>query len=519
MKKSIPILLVDDDEVGRKALLRFVRKEKLPYRLDTAKSSAEALEALQRETYDLILLDSNLGFSTGFDLMPHAVDTPVIIVIDCGSEEVAKEAIRQGASDYVVKDPERNYLAVLPVTIRSVLDRGHTSREVEHLRSLLGDIINSMPSVLVGVDHEGRVTRWNREAANIAGVSETDARGRLLEEVFPKLAGQMKNVKEAIRLHSPQKDEMVVRLDDEEMRLWEITSYPLTGSSAGGAVIRVDDVTERVRMETMMIHSEKMLSLGGFASGIAHELNNPLAGILHNTQVIQNRVNKEFPKNKGTAEACGISLEAMEKYMTERGILNMLDSIRDAGHRAAQIIDNLLTFSSSNDSQPAPYDLSELLDRVLEMATGDFKLKESARLDAIEIKREYQTPLPKVLCDPGKVQQVFYNVLKNGAQAMLDDNGSKSPRFVLRAAPENGYVRVEIEDNGPGMNEDVKKRIFDPFFTTRSVGKGTGLGLSVSYFIVTRDHMGTLDVRSSPGKGATFIIRLPLDRRAHSSQQ
>ena len=121
-----------------------------------------------------------------------------------------------------------------------------------------------------------------------------------------------------------------------------------------------------------------------------------------------------------------------------------------------------------------------------------------------------------ISCEGAKIQQVLLNILSNGAQAMqeyLKDDKDKKPEFILRLFKEAyaNKLHIEIEDNGPGMDEETRKRIFEPFFTTKPVGQGTGLGLSVSYFIITENHDGFMDVISEPGNGATFIIRLPLE--------
>jgi len=121
--------------------------------------------------------------------------------------------------------------------------------------------------------------------------------------------------------------------------------------------------------------------------------------------------------------------------------------------------------------------------------------------------------MPQVKCEASKIQQVIFNILKNGAQVMSESvEKKKEPRFTLRLMPEEDMARIEIEDNGPGMDEATRKRVFEPFYTTKPVGAGTGLGLSVSYFIITENHGGTMEVESEPGKGAKFIIRLPLEK-------
>ena len=133
--------------------------------------------------------------------------------------------------------------------------------------------------------------------------------------------------------------------------------------------------------------------------------------------------------------------------------------------------------------------------------------------------KEYEKNLPMVPCEASKIQQVMLNILRNGAQAMEshDAGNDYTPCFNIRLTTEKdaGMMRIEIQDNGPGMTEKTRKKIFEPFYTTKAVGEGTGLGLSVSYFIIVENHGGTMDVVSSPGKGAKFIIRLPLKTRSN----
>ncbi len=402
---------------------------------------------------------------------------------------------------------------VIHASIRNITERKQHEEELRRLRNLLSNIINSMPSVLVGVDMEGRVTHWNREAEKITGLKADQARGSTLVDVFPELAGEMEKVAQAIRDREPLKDEKIPsRKIGNEIRYSDITVYPLIPDGVEGAVIRMDDVTERVRIEEMVIQSEKMLSVGGLAAGMAHEINNPLAGILQNVQVIRNRIRSGLNKNDLVAKECGTSVEVIESYVEKRGIFAMIDAVMESGRRASKIVDNMLSFSRKSESNFAPHNMAVLLDKTVELASNDYNLKKKYDFRQIEIIREYEEKLPDLMCEGSKLQQVFLNLLKNGAQAMAEKTHKQEPpRFILRVKKEDGMVRVEIEDNGPGMDEATRKRIFEPFFTTKGVGVGTGLGLSVSYFIITENHSGTMVAESTPGKGTNFIIRLPLN--------
>jgi signal transduction histidine kinase len=271
------------------------------------------------------------------------------------------------------------------------------------------------------------------------------------------------------------------------------------------------DITDRQRMQEAMIQSEKMMTVGGLAAGMAHEINNPLSGILQGIQNTQRRISPDFDANQKVADECGVDLQAMNEYLKRREVLDFLTGIHGAGTRAARIIRNMLQFSRPGVTEPTPADLGKLLDRTLDLARADFDLKKKYDFRSIQVERTFDRTLGEVPCMANELEQVVLNIMKNAAEAMAEQKERDEPRrLILRTLRENGWARIEIADNGPGMDEDVRRRVFEPFFTTKAVGSGTGLGLAVSYFIITSNHRGTIDVEAQPGKGAKFIIRLPL---------
>lgn len=277
------------------------------------------------------------------------------------------------------------------------------------------------------------------------------------------------------------------------------------------ALQRLENITGEVCTEDALIRAEKMITIGGLAAGMAHEINNPLASILQGLQVIEDRVAPGFPPNLEAATECGISLENLNAYFERRRITRFLSAIKESAERAAVIVENMLSFSRKSGANFWPHDLGELWDKSLELAKNEYDLKKRYDFREITIVREYAPDLPKVPCDAVKIQQVFLNLLKNSAQAMAHGRDkTRRPRIVLRTKKEADMARVELQDNGPGMPENILRRVFEPFFTTKEDGEGTGLGLSVSSFIITHDHGGSMEARSVPFEGATFIIRLPL---------
>ncbi len=277
----------------------------------------------------------------------------------------------------------------------------------------------------------------------------------------------------------------------------------------------VQDISERKQMEEIIIQSEKMLSVGGLAAGMAHEINNPLAGMMQTAQVMAQRLTTglDIPASRKAAEATGSSLEAIEQFMTARGIPRMIRTIIESGQRVSAIVNNILSFSRKDETTVSSHYLDKILDKTVELAATDYDFKKAYDFKQIKITREYDGDLPAVPCQAGKIQQVVLNILTNGAQAM-QEAGTPEPRFILRTYgdPARDMACMEIEDNGPGMDEKTRKHIFTPFFTTKPAGVGTGLGLSVSYFIITENHKGEMTVESSPGAGAKFVIRLPLTK-------
>jgi len=387
--------------------------------------------------------------------------------------------------------------------------------ELNRLRNLLTNVVDSMPSSLICVDVDCRVIQWNRQAEQLTGISASEAAGENLMELFPQLAQEMEHIRDAVYKGLSSHDQRLRFNAGEVARLYDVTIYPLTTNGIDGAVIRVDDVTERVRIEEMMIQSEKMLSVGGLAAGMAHEINNPLAGILQNVQVMHNRITPDLPVNIKTAEACGTNIDSVSRYLTERKVYEMIERIRESGKRAAKIVDNMLSFSRKGSRHLEACNMPQLMEQSVELAANDYCLEDGFDFRQIQIIREYDEALPPVECEPSQIQQVLLNLLKNGAQAMAENRSQQErPRFILRISGDAQRIRVEVEDNGPGIPEELTKRIFEPFFTTKPIGVGTGLGLSVSYFIVRENYGGDLRVENVPGGGARFILQLP-GKRPH----
>ena len=239
-----------------------------------------------------------------------------------------------------------------------------------------------------------------------------------------------------------------------------------------------DRENELKSAQEALIQSEKMSALGQTSAGIAHEVKNPLTGILGHAQLAREKVAK-----KGDTADIDKNLEIIEKETT----------------RCKGIIENLMKFSRQEKAVMSEDDLERVV------KNGIALVEHQLNLGGVKIFQEMTPNVPKVVINGNQIEQVLINIMINAMHAM---DGRDPKKLTVRVKPGNGFARIEIEDTGTGMSDAVKKKIFEPFFTTKPSGKGTGLGLSVSYGII-KSHKGILDVQSVEGVGTTFIIDLP----------
>ncbi len=397
-----------------------------------------------------------------------------------------------------------------------IKDRKYKEIELKENERRFRELAESLPETIFEVDLKGRVTFVNKRGFEQFGYTKDD---------FEKGINVLERICESDRDRALKNIERIFQGEDIGINEYEVlkkdnTSFPALFHSsvifhhdnAIGLRGFLIDITEKRRTQNHLIQAEKMMSIGGLAAGTAHELNNPLAGMIQNAQLIHSRLTKEIAANKNAAQGLGTSMSAITKFMEKRGVLKQLDSINQAGSRAAKIIDNMLSFAQKKGSIKNEHKIEEIIDKTIEIAQSDYDLKRKYDFRQIELIREYNSNIPAILCEASKIQQVFFNILKNASEAMSQNRHlGSAPKIIFRLKKQLNMVCVEIEDNGPGMDDEIRKRVFEPFYTTKDVDKGTGLGLSVSYFIIVDDHSGEMEVESVLGKGTKFIIKLPVD--------
>lgn len=282
--------------------------------------------------------------------------------------------------------------------------------------------------------------------------------------------------------------------------------------------IRTDELELALRnlqnTQSQLVSQEKMASLGQLTAGIAHEINNPINFVSSNITPLKRDIKDimeivEFYRTKGQEEFTAATKKeaiALEEELELDYVLDEVDQLLkgmdDGAKRTVEIVKGLRIFSRVDEQDVKKVDLHDGINSTIILLNSTMPSK-------IRIEREFGE-LPLVECLAGKINQVFMNIINNAVHALADHVETiKDPKITIRTSATTDHIRIEIEDNGPGMPKKVKDKIFEPFFTTKAVGKGTGLGLSIVYSII-ENHKGNLAVESEEGQGTTFIITLPI---------
>ncbi len=330
------------------------------------------------------------------------------------------------------------------------------------------------PVQIVSGDYE--ILRANLTLASVSGKDIAKIIGKRCYEAF---AGRDTPCEGCPLRGALEKDAKIVSPLGNEIarRDFEASAYPLTGGETrGSAVVYYRDVTEERRLQREVIQQEKMAAIGMLAGGVAHEINNPLGGILAFTQLMK--------RNVGGNES----------------MLSDLEEVERAALRCKKIVADLLDFSrTSKDRERVLVDVNVILEKVFPF------LQREMRSYNVELEFRGEPRLPPVLANPDRLQQVFINLMTNACHAMQKGGAL----FVETSSESNGKrVVIRVKDTGHGISKDICDRIFDPFFTTKEPGKGTGLGLSISYRIV-KDHGGEIGCSAAEGGGTIFTVMLP----------
>lgn len=365
-----------------------------------------------------------------------------------------------------------------------------TSNTLNVLKKHLASIIESMPSSLVSVDPDCRIILCNKMAIMEAGVPEKKIVGQMFNVVFPHLTSVVNIISESIKNGEIKYKKNISYSKNNRIVYIDLTIYPLDDQCNKGAVIRIDDVTEKKRIEKILLHNDKMSSIGGLAAGIAHDFNNILTGIIGAAQLLK-----------------------MPGIIIESEYLQYADIILKASKRATELTSKLLTFSCNNSSLKKNIDICEIVDDTVDLMKSSIDKriiisveKESNHCYIKGEKNELQNALINLVVNSSHSLGDSGYISINIAKKNIEKTKIKSYDFTIESGE---YYEIAISDNGCGILDENIDKIFDPFYTTKEQGKGTGLGLSVVFGTV-RSLKGFIDVESKIGSGTTFKLFFPV---------
>lgn len=386
-----------------------------------------------------------------------------------------------------------------------------TQHELMHSRNRLNEIFDAMPSALMSVNNKNIIQGWNKYMAQLTNIDVKSAIDQDLSVVFPAFDPFKYLIHNTLR-EGLQQEVQHVHLPintSNAAALYHITAYPIRSIIPPEVVIRIDDVTEQIKNETGLAQVEKLASVGASIAGVAHEINNPLASIMQSTQNILRRIDPALDSNKKIAETTHLDLQQQYKYLEQREIISFLNSIHDAGERASNIVKNMLKFTRRSTTDIGMHNFEHIINESLQLCENDISILEHVDFKNIKVEKNLAAAKIMVECSPQELQQVILNIIRNAVQAMPLEQSDKRISISVEHPAEN-KICLKIADNGPGMPTEILDKIFQPFFTTKPSGAGTGLGLSVCRNIIVQKHHGDLSVESTVGKGALFLITLPI---------
>jgi PAS domain S-box-containing protein len=358
--------------------------------------------------------------------------------------------------------------------------------EFERLKEFNENIVESINVGILALDLNDRIESWNAQMEAMYALSRAEALGQELRSVFPlELIEALDAFRNEQGVHHLYKFPLMTRAG--EQRSVNVAVAPLLSRDfvSVGRIVLVDDITERVSLETQLTQADKLSSIGLLAAGVAHEINTPLAVISSYAQMLSKQL-------KG-----------------DERLGPVLEKITQQSFRAAEIANGLLNFSRTSTTEFRDTNLNQVIRDTLSLLEHQFKTAK------VVVDLDLAGELPMIHGNPGKLQQVFLNLLLNAKEAMPEGGHL---RVVTEANAKNNLVAARVADSGSGIEPEHLKRIYDPFFTTKTMPKpgdrrGTGLGLSVSYGII-QEHAGKIHVESAVGAGTTFHLEFPLLRNS-----
>ncbi|GIX49666.1 MAG: hypothetical protein KatS3mg131_3877 [Candidatus Tectimicrobiota bacterium] len=418
----------------------------------------------------------------------------------------------------LLRDRQGRVVGVMGIA-RDITAQKEAEAALSQAHQQMAQLLAAIPSILIGLDAELRVTWWNAAAEQTFNLPAAAVVGKPLAAC--PLAWDGERLAQALarcgRTRQPVRvDDVRFRRPDGKEGFLGITLTPMAGSGGEslGLLLLGADITERKLLQSQLAQAQKLEAIGQLAAGIAHEINTPTQYVGDNLRFLRDAFADLLTLLDAYQESgCGERQQELEALAARLDLPYLrqeipvaLEQALDGVERVATIVRAMKDFSHPGVEEKTPIDLNKALESTVTVARNEWKY-------VAELVLDLDPDLPLVPCLPGELNQVFLNIVVNAAHAIADvvGDGSQGKGTIRVSTHRDGdWVEVRISDTGTGIPEAIRERIFDPFFTTKEVGKGTGQGLAIAHDVVVKKHGGHLTFETEVGKGTTFIVRLPV---------
>lgn len=547
----IRLLLVEDDS-GDVLLFQNMlnARQEDKFALTLLGSTAEAVTHLAANAVDIILLDLKLPDAQGLEavrrLHAAAPRIPLVVFTSLDDEQLADQALQEGAQDFLVKgkiEPPGLARAIRYATQRKKAEveiqdaqlaaeaaahgKGELLAELQAAHAETELFLRSIPSMLIGMDPQGRITRWNLTAANAFGIDDRSAKGRAIEDCGVRwLHPEMKaEVARWLTTESVYRCDNLPYEREGKTRFvgLQVLRIPVKGDEPTGFIITGADVTDRRVLEEQLRQAQKLEAIGQLAAGIAHEINTPTQFVGHNIRFLKDSwepiaeflnfcgtIQSEFATGPVSPEHLQQFSELHQKCDLEyllKNIPTAIDHSLEGVDRVAKIVKGFKEFSHPGSEEKHAINLNQTIETTISVSKHEWKY-------CADLVTALDPDLPLVPCLVGEFNQVILNLIVNSAHAIssvVEKNGQGKGTITISTRREGEWARIAVSDTGGGIPFDIRSRVFEPFFTTKEVGKGTGQGLALAHAAIVNRHQGQLWFESELGHGTTFFIRLPLE--------
>jgi PAS domain S-box-containing protein len=394
--------------------------------------------------------------------------------------------------------------------------------------------INAVPSILIGVDRDSQITRWNSTAIRAFGLSRDEVLGKQLADcgvrwLRPDMAEEVRAWCSEL---GARRCDLIPFETNGETRLLglTITAVRVANGNSSELLVIGSDVTDRNALEMQLSLAQKLGSVGQLAAGIAHEINTPTQYIGDNVRFLKDTfedlrsllgsyerllaVAKDNDLFRETVQDVTATLQRVDADYLLEEIPKAIEQTIEGVTRVSTIVSAMKEFSHPATKEKIPLDLNHAIASTITVARNEWKY-------VADLETEFDPTLPPIFCQPGEFNQVILNLIVNAAHAVADvvaGGGSEKGKIRVQTRNCQEWAEVRIQDTGTGIPEKTRARIFDPFFTTKEIGKGTGQGLAIARSVVVDKHGGSIHFETEEGKGTTFIIRLPHDGKAFAAK-